>query len=387
MRGSFRIQLLGRPRSSVLENGLRLVARARAVFRLKRRIEILPHGSIVHALVRRPRVLDHVSVARTQSAHTTDSTAVAQESTPVAAGVPTNHSDTALTHAAVHRVPLVLEARLLVSLGLLPLLPPLHAHHGDRRHQDEGRHRRRQRRNHDHMLRRQALVRRLGRRHVLRQVARPVARSRRRHRHVNSRRRCRRQNRRPRALLATSLASEALLALANEPIHHVPTRAPILARSALALVDKDTAVLPRESRLATALIVIRPRDAFPSIRARLRLAIVHLVLTQPTNEARNAETAELIDEILAGPAVQTRIALAVVDVDLAALATEARWTGAIETIDKVSAGAAIRTRIGRALVDLLLALVAGEARWTQAGIALEGIVLAGGTVRARRIPT
>lgn len=132
VRGRLRVQLLGCPRSAVLQHWFWLVTRASAVQRdvgLKRGVEVVLSGGrcVVHALVRRPCVLYHVRVPGAQGAHAT-ATAAADHSAATAtekpdvsytdvrgagranpcSNAPSHDTAAPLAHAAVHRVTFVL---------------------------------------------------------------------------------------------------------------------------------------------------------------------------------------------------------------------------------------------------------------------------------------
>lgn len=135
------------------------------------------------------------------------------------------------------------------------------------------------------------------------------------------------------------------------------------------------------------MIVVGPRSASASVRARFRQTVVYFVLAEPADVAWYTLATEAVHLVLAGAAVQTRIALTVIHVDLAALASEASEARASITVDLVRAGAVVRAGIRRALVDLRFAVGASVAGWAMAHVAAQRVVLAGGTVSAGRIPT
>lgn len=304
MSGCLRVQLLRCPRSPVLQHRFWLVTRARAIqrdVRLKRRVEVVLSGGrdVVHALVRRPCVLDHVGIPGAEGAHAAPASG-ADHSTPAAAQKPnvadTNplisarpdsrtaaHATASFAHTAVHSVPLVLQPRLLVRFRLFPLLPPLHAHHGDGRDQDERRHGRGQRGYDYHVLGGEAGVPRLRGRgsHVPRKISRPVASTGRRDGRYGGCRCVRRRwqhNRSASYFLRASVPVPIRGALAEEPVHTVQARAAIPAGRASTLVHVHATILAGESRLARAPIIVRPRYASATVRARFREAVIHLVL-------------------------------------------------------------------------------------------------------------
>ena len=320
--GRLRVQLFRCPRSPVRQHRFWLVTRARAIqrdVRLKRRVEVVLSGGrdVVHALVRRPCVLYHVGVPGAQGAHAapapgadhsasaaTEQPHVTNDANPLTSARPdpraTAHSTATLAHTAVHSVALVLQPRLLVRFRLLPLLPPLHAHHGDGRDQDERRHGRGQRGDHHHVLGGEARVPGLrGRgRHVPRQISRPVTSPGRRDGRYSGCRCVRRSWQRDRPapyLVCASVAVPTVCALAKETVHAVHARAAIPAWRASTLVHVHAAILARESRLARAPIIVRTRYATATIRARFREAVIHLVLAQPAHVSRHALATELID--------------------------------------------------------------------------------------------
>ena len=261
---------------------------------------------------------------------------------------------------ALHGVHFVLHARLLVGEPLVALPPLLQAQDHDEGHEHQEGHRRRQRRDHDHVLRGEP---RVGR-HPVGHVPRRVPRG--------------------RDLVVVAVLAERPVeawaaAAGHAVLAHLLAGAAVEAGRRVAGVHLLRAVLAPEAGPAAALVVVDEHGAGASVGAGLGQAVVDAALAQRAHVAGDALAAEAVHQVDARASVEARVDEAVVDVGLAARAREAGQAIALVAVDAVDAGAAVEARVRGAVVHLVLAVDAAEAGRAAAGVAV-GVVHAGAAV-------
>jgi len=133
----------------------------------------------------------------------------------------------------------------------------------------------------------------------------------------------------------------------------------VLAGRGRALVQLVLAQQSRVARVTGARERVLAVDAF-AVFARVRQAVVDVVLAIETGEARRTLALVTGDRVVAYTAVSARAAHAVVDVDLTPRPGKPCWARALVPVDHIRAHSAVLARVRFAFVYVDFALGAGK---------------------------
>ena len=134
-------------------------------------------------------------------------------------------------------------------------------------------------------------------------------------------------------------------------------------------IRQDLADCPTVSREADAGESVIPVFTEPSIEARVRIALVHLLRAVFARESRQTGAGEVIHSVGAGSAVCARRVLAVVVVLFAVTPNEPILTDTLVVVDELEADSVVLARAGYAVVDHVLTIATLESVRAHAGVA------------------